>query len=229
MPARPDKQESKMARKHTRSAKWAARLLRIAMAITLSGDLANRAAAAEFKPPQLDGNRQPASSAAASPVSVASSPAAAAPQSAAESVSRRRSEEVLNSVLRYKPVAAIAGDDELHRLLIERYDAALSALHEYQQLFVAGVGGVSDVCASARIVCDAQLALVETPDEQLQVLRQYVAFAKSVEKDTKIGITAPALAPAWSAQARELRLDAEIRLLRLQVALAKAGKHSEKK
>jgi hypothetical protein len=217
-----------MKRQDKKPAKWAAHLLRIAMTVTLSEDLAGRAAAADFKPPQSDGNRQSASSAAASPVSVASSPAAAQ-QSAAQSASHRHSEEVLTNLLHYKPVAAIAGDDELHRLLIERYDAALSALHEYQQLFLAGVGGVSDVCASARIVCDAQLALVEAPDEQLQILRQNVAFAKSLERDSKQGITSPVLMPAWSAQARELRLDAEIRLLRLQAALAKAGKRSEKK
>jgi hypothetical protein len=119
--------------------------------------------------------------------------------------------EQLPAWMTAQPVGG-AGDDELHKLLNERYNAALSSLHAH----VARIEGdpnipATPVVAAARSLLDAELAITAAADTA-GVYPRYVEFLRYF--DDRIG-------KRWAAKTvgadefnavHEARLDAEIKL-----------------
>jgi len=128
----------------------------------------------------------------------------------------------LPALLAFKPLEPMPGDDELQRLLKERYNAAVRALRLYEYQYEIGTARAGDVCAAARIVVEAESALVDKPQDEIRVLQHYLEFTKSIENEARAKLQAggvSGISPVDEAQAREARLEAEIKLLRLRAAV----------
>jgi beta-lactamase regulating signal transducer with metallopeptidase domain len=124
-----------------------------------------------------------------------------------------------------KPLTISPGDDELHKLLKQKYNAALAKMTYYLSTFQTGNASLGDLSAAAKSVLDAELALDEKPPRDLQALERYLEFMKYLEKmaESKLSVGGaggenPVLEVA---QMREARLGAEIKLQDRRVAAAR--------
>ena len=81
-----------------------------------------------------------------------------------------------------KPLTISPGDDELHKLLKQKYNAALAKMTYYLSTFQTGNASLGDLSAAAKSVLDAELALDEKPPRDLQGLERYLEFTKYLEK-----------------------------------------------
>ena len=108
------------------------------------------------------------------------------------------------------------GDDETQRILKERFNAALRSVELYHWQYQVGTTTLGNVLAAGRILLDAKLALAKKPQEQVRIREQYLEFTTYCWKEAKAkleigGVTN--FTPVDEAQAREARLDAELKLL----------------
>jgi hypothetical protein len=120
------------------------------------------------------------------------------------------------------------GDDEMRKLLKEKYNAAARAMQVYQQQFQSGnldlAARIEDILAAGRNLLDAQLALAEKSEDELHALEPYLAFTRYLEQVAdgwvKAGGVVGVDAPLEAARMREARADAELRLLKLRRTFA---------
>jgi hypothetical protein len=106
------------------------------------------------------------------------------------------------------------GADELHRLRIARYNAALEELQARDQELTFGTRSDTGLVLSVGDrLREAALALSNTPAERILVLQQAVDYGKSIERMMDAKMDAGTAKVADCAMARYWRLDAEIRLL----------------
>jgi beta-lactamase regulating signal transducer with metallopeptidase domain len=147
-----------------------------------------------------------------------------APQSdtSAKGTSQTRAqpgEYFLRQLDKFEAFKPAPGDDNLQKLLKERYNAALGAvkLNGFQyELAYARPGGFSAAVAN---FVDTRLAMAKTPDDKIKILEWYVDFATKIWKmeEAKLiagGVTS--FTPIDEAETRAARLEAEIRLLRFR-------------
>jgi hypothetical protein len=126
-------------------------------------------------------------------------------------------DEMLQALLKAKPLETARGDDELRKVQKERYNAALKELNIRSELVVAGkdtpLDGTYD--AAGRLL-DAELDLAETPAERVAVRQKQVGLSKEVEAMTERFSLAgnSKLSSADVEKARYARLTAEMNLLR---------------
>ncbi|MBV9122388.1 MAG: hypothetical protein JO112_03370 [Planctomycetes bacterium] len=116
-----------------------------------------------------------------------------------------------------KPIQADKGDDELHSLLKERYNAALRELQDRYRLFQTGGGGSSNLLfEAAQRVRDSGLALTDKPADQIHLRQQYLDLAKGIERVQEAALTVGTIQPPEVSFARYMRLEAQIQLLQAQ-------------
>jgi hypothetical protein len=80
---------------------------------------------------------------------------------------------------------AVPGDDELQRLRIARYNAALVEFKAHRQELLAGRVTPDEQLPCADRLRESALALSRTRAERIVIHEQAVEFGKSVEHDTK--------------------------------------------
>jgi len=121
----------------------------------------------------------------------------------------------LPAYLDAKPAKPADGDDVLHKLLKERYNAALKAAGFRYRHYMAGTGnGQGQLFAACRTLLEAELELVGKPAEQVAVREKFLALAKEVETMQEALFQAGRCSPADRELARVNRLTAEMELLK---------------
>jgi hypothetical protein len=124
--------------------------------------------------------------------------------------------EELPALLKEQPVQADPRDDDLRKLLKERYNEAVAEVAVRYQRLLGGVETPDSVFAGAQRLVRAGLELKEKPADQVALREKYVALAKAVEKSVEERVQAgtKSYGPADLHQAKYERADAEIQLLR---------------
>jgi hypothetical protein len=128
--------------------------------------------------------------------------------------------EELPAIFKGKPIPPAAGDDELRKLLKERYNAAVAELGGRYQMFLAGRGTFDSLFDGARRVVHAGLELHDKPADQIALLTGYVELARKIEKINQARDEAGRIMRQELDYARYMRADAEIQLLRAKKAAA---------
>jgi hypothetical protein len=123
-------------------------------------------------------------------------------------------EEKAPAVLTAKPLKIEAHDDELHKLLKERYNAAVAELQARSEEVKSGHGSIEQLFDAARKVLRSELSLSDKPADRLAVLEKHLELEHAAEKVATTRHQAGKLNDAELAAARYLRIDAEIQLLR---------------
>jgi hypothetical protein len=136
----------------------------------------------------------------------------------AAAVGRAADDDKLPAVLDNKPLEPAKGDDEERKLLKERYNAALRELQARFHVFEAGMGALETLFDAAKRVLDSELELCLKPAERVGVREKYLELARAVEKIQQARFDAGRAGVADVEQARYLRLDAELQLLRAKKA-----------
>jgi hypothetical protein len=129
-----------------------------------------------------------------------------------------RDEDKLPAVLENKPLEPAKGDDEERKLLKERYNAALAELRARYQRFEAGNDTLDALFDAARRVLDSELELCGKAAERVAVREKYLELAREVEKIQQARVDAGRAGAQDLEQARYLRIDAQLQLLRAKKA-----------
>ncbi len=120
--------------------------------------------------------------------------------------------------LRDKPVEPLPADDEIQRILKQRYSAAFRALLLYDYQYDVGTTSLGNLLAAARSVLEAKLALAKNSDDQVRARRDYLEFVTIYWRQAKAKLdigAATGFAPLDEAQAREAMFDAQLKLAQL--------------
>jgi hypothetical protein len=126
----------------------------------------------------------------------------------------------LAALLKLEPLKPEPGDDELQRLLKERYNAVLSAFQGYQLQYELRSADVASVCTATHDLFEAELALVSNSGDKTRILERYVEVSKNTWKavDTKVKAGLGGGTSADEGLAHAATLEAEIKLLRFRAA-----------
>lgn len=130
----------------------------------------------------------------------------------------------LPAILKAKSLKPAAGDDELRKLLIARYNAAVSEMEVRYAEFLAGKTGMDVFVDVAKRLVEAGVEVSDKPAEQLRFREDFLELAVEVERIQKVRFDAARITKADLECARYLRLDAEIQVLK---AKRKAGKQAK--
>jgi hypothetical protein len=140
--------------------------------------------------------------------------------SAAQEPPPRRSGVKFPALLSSKPFPEDPKDDELRKLLKERYNAALAEAREYYafEQFVNGrvwlLDAPDQVYSRWKRLVESGLELCDEPAEKVTLLANYVMLIKDNELVEKLRFEGGQNRPGTFQRARFERLDAEVRLLR---------------
>jgi len=122
--------------------------------------------------------------------------------------------EAAPAVLKAEPLKIEPGDDELAKLLRQRYNAAVAELQARNKALESGNGTVEDSFGVARKVLRSELALSDKPADRIAVREKHLELEQAAEKIATIRFHAGKITDADLAAARYLRLDAEVQLLK---------------
>lgn len=89
------------------------------------------------------------------------------------------------AILKAEPLAIDPRDDELGRLLKERYNAAVAELKGSLAMYEHGRGNFAQIAHAGRRVLDAGVEIWTTPKDKLVLLASYVELAVDNEKLAK--------------------------------------------
>jgi hypothetical protein len=131
---------------------------------------------------------------------------------------RVAAEDKTPAILDARPMEPAKGDDELRKLLKERYNAALDEVQVRHKQVLGGIGSVSAMALAGRRLLKARLALCDKPAERVPVYEEHLELAREVEKIQKARHDAGQVSVADWDEARFYRLDLEIELLRAKKA-----------
>lgn len=123
-------------------------------------------------------------------------------------------------ILKGEPVVPKQGDDELRKLLIARYNAAVSEIKAVEAIYKVGATDFGNIYRSAGRVHAAAMELLDKPEDQIALLKIKLENAKHSEAWVKSRYIYQSIGPDAMHRATYLRLDTEIELLR---AKRKAG------
>ncbi len=110
------------------------------------------------------------------------------------------------------------GRQELDRLVKARYETAKTLLALEEKRLREGVTTLGRVCDAARWVRDSAVELPVTAKERLAALTNYVALTRRLEESVQRAAANGAMSPSDKESARYMRLDAEVILLRTELA-----------
>jgi hypothetical protein len=120
----------------------------------------------------------------------------------------------LAELMKAKPLKPAPGDDDLRKLLKERYNTALEVLQYRVEEYNAGRRSSDYLADTARLILDVKLDLAERPADRVAVREQYVELTRWIEKYAEVRAKSPSGSPIDLLQARYLRLGAEVELLK---------------
>jgi hypothetical protein len=120
------------------------------------------------------------------------------------------------ALLKTKPLAANDKDDELHKLLKERFNAALKELQAKYQQVAAGRASAESLADAGRRLMQAGLEVYDDPKDKITLMEKYVEVAKEAERIVDLQHQAGKVGVDEMERARYFRADAEIALLRLK-------------
>jgi hypothetical protein len=123
------------------------------------------------------------------------------------------------AILSRKPLKPDEKDDELRKLQIERYNAALAAVKHIQALVVTGRKSPDGVMDAMQHLVESALDIYEKPEERLGFLEDYVQMAQEIEKTVQAQVQAGMCLESDYQAAKFRRADAEIRLLKAKRAV----------
>jgi hypothetical protein len=123
-------------------------------------------------------------------------------------------EEKRPKILTAQPIKPGPDDDELQKLLIARYNAAVDEMQHRFQEFIAGRGTMEIFGATAKRLVDAGAELNDKPAHQVKLREQLLELMQEIERINVARHEAGQLSGADLQAARYLRIDAEIQLLR---------------
>jgi hypothetical protein len=134
-------------------------------------------------------------------------------------------EPELPALLKAEPVKVDPKDDELRKLLKERYNEALAEIDERSRRVLGILETPDTLLGAAERFVRAGLELSGKPADQVALLEKYVEFAKAVEQAVDVRIKAGVrnFTKGDLHQAKYARADAEVQLLRAKEK-AKADK-----
>ncbi len=122
----------------------------------------------------------------------------------------------LDRVLERKPRGYASGDDELRRLLKDRYNSALGEFKSRHALWQGGKSEFHQVLSAGRRLCEAEMELESDPKARSAIIQTHVDIAKSFENTQNRRREHGIVPPADVELARYWRVDLEIRLIRLR-------------
>ncbi len=122
-----------------------------------------------------------------------------------------------------QPLKPEPGDDELRKLLKERYNAALAEVKAwYADIFGGPLGGPKfgwprdDMLDAAFRALETELELSDKPEDHLRVRQEQLDWAKQHEKVVGLKYEAGRLGMTDVARARYIRANAEIKLVQVK-------------
>jgi hypothetical protein len=128
-------------------------------------------------------------------------------------------QEKAAAILKGKPIAIDPKEDELQRLLKERFNSATKEVDVQFLLFENDLATFDSVCESVRRWSKAGLELAPEPAEQVKILEMQLVVTKFLEADCAAKFKGKSEDLANALQAKNLRLTAEVDLLRLKKSL----------
>lgn len=134
----------------------------------------------------------------------------------AKEAAKQAEEEKESDLLNTKPLAADPKDDELHKLMKERFNAAQQEMQSLYEQIKAGRQMTDTVLESAKRLKVAGQELFDNPKEKIAFQEKYVKTTRIVEKIVQSQFDVGTLTFAELQRVRYIRLDAEIELLRLK-------------
>jgi len=123
-------------------------------------------------------------------------------------------EEPTPAYLKREPLKPAPGDTPLRKLEKERFNAALAAAQARYLEYLSGRGTIEITLDSVQRLADAELALTDKPAERVAILERGLGLYRDAEKVAELRFEAGKITLADREEARYLRLNAEIRLLR---------------
>lgn len=118
------------------------------------------------------------------------------------------------AILKSQPLPSDPRDDELARLLKERYNAAVAELKNSLALYEVGRGDFYSVAHAGRRVLDAGVEIWTVPKDRISLLASYVELATDNEKIAKARLEHGNGSPIDLDRATYERANAQIMLLR---------------
>jgi len=131
-------------------------------------------------------------------------------------------EKKLPSILDAKPLKADAKDDELKKLLIARYNAAVEEMTVRYALIQAGQADSNAAFESSQRLLLSGLELCDKPADRVTLLTQYLELTRAVEKVMDLQVQAGKGLRTDLSRALYYRIDAEIQLLKAKREAEKA-------
>jgi hypothetical protein len=128
-------------------------------------------------------------------------------------------QEKAAAVFKAKPVAIDPKEDELQRLLKDRFNSATKEVDVLFLLFENNIATFDSVCESVRRWSKAGLELATEPAEQVKILEVQLIVSRFLEADCATRFKGKSEDLANALQAKNLRLTAEVDLLRLKRSL----------
>lgn len=127
----------------------------------------------------------------------------------------------LPAILAAEPMKAEAGDDELRRLLKARYNEDVAELKARLERLRAGQGTVDSLAGVSQRLLQSGLDLTGNAEERVKLLQGYLDLTREIERIKQALVEAMRATNVELHQARRMRIDAEIRLLRARREAAK--------
>jgi hypothetical protein len=136
---------------------------------------------------------------------------------------KKPQDQKLPKLLAGKPLDTGVESDDLRQLLRARYNAALEeARLRYRQLNsgAPGATSLSELLDTLRRLLVSGMAVMDVGKNRVLFLEEYVDLTRRIERTAADSVRAGVASGAAAAQARYMRLDAEIQLLRTRRLLA---------
>ncbi len=123
-----------------------------------------------------------------------------------------------------KPLEADPKDDELHKLMKERRNAAASEMNTYLELFRAARGSPfgADLFGPLDRLVHSGLELSDKPADRVKILSEALDIAREMERLTRLGVDNGRTTTQDLHRVRYVRLDLEIQLLRARTKRTRA-------
>ena len=140
---------------------------------------------------------------------------ATTPSSLKSPVEERR----LAAIRKLQEIKPEPGDGEMQKLMNERYNAALHSVRLYQTQFDNNTVRAHLVAAALHDLCEAELALVKRPADQVRILEKHLEECTKLWKQTYAKLVAGGVTgftPVDESDTRAARYEAEIRLLKFR-------------
>lgn len=120
------------------------------------------------------------------------------------------------ALVQLKPLAADPRDDEMHKLLKERVNAALGETQAMYKRAINGISSFESLFDAANRMKHAGLEAFDDPKDKIALLEKFIELARHVEKLTEVREKNGRIGAEELYRMRYCRADAEIALLRLK-------------